>query len=292
VRSVRALARSGDVDAALAGAARLEKSSQEGLADGTLLDLVRDVDDAGDTDTALALLRRVVDGAPSEPERASRAFALGRALWRAGREREAQAVWSSVDAGLLDVDLQRQLVASLTFADTAVRLAGRAPVSRAALAFFVTDKDARDGARLAFAAAVGAAKPPDDLTAEEPGDVVDLGRYVLARQFVLQGALDEGERLLRGVVERHRLAPVFHEQALLTLGIALVRANRPADARALFLEAAEAATRPATRLWFRDRAERAARAVNSPPPPAVSTLTTKAAWADRLLLGAASSGEF
>ncbi|MBM4280282.1 MAG: hypothetical protein FJ137_05835 [Deltaproteobacteria bacterium] len=303
VRAVRALARTGDVPGAVARAAALEGSPQEGLADGTLADLVRDAAEAGDDDAALALLRRLVDDAPSEPERAVRAFAEGRALWRRGAEREAQAVWSHIDAGLLDVDLQRQLLAALTFASTAARLSEQATVSRAALSFFVADAEQREGARLVFAAAVGAADShpahaaaagdaPRDVAALEPGDVVDLARYVLGRQLVLQGTLPDAERLLRGVVQRRLLSPVFHEQALLALGVALVRADRPADARALFVQAAEAATRPATRLWLRDRAERAARAAIAPPPPPVATAATSPAWGDRLLLGAAPSGEF
>jgi hypothetical protein len=301
VRAVRALARTGDLQGAVARAAVLEGSTEEGLTDGTLVDLVRDITDAGDDEAALVLLRSMAEHAPSKHEQAVRAFGLGRALWKRGQQREAQAAWSRIDGTLLDVDLQRQLAAALTFADAVVRLGDQAPIARAALDFFVDDRQGREGARLVFAAAIGAADTADDAVNGEDGGraatgeplaVVDLGRYVLARQLVLQGALGAGERLLRGVLERQRLDPVFHEQALLTLGVALVRGDRPAEARALFLQAAEQATRPATRLWLRDRAERAERAAAAPAAPAVATATSNPAWADRLLLGATAAGDF
>jgi hypothetical protein len=291
VRRVRSLARTGELQAALTRAAELEGSPQEGLADGTLVDLVEDVTQSGDVPAVTAILRRLVDDAPSPSERALRAFALGRALWRQGSEREAVAVWGGIDAGLLDVALQRQLAASLTFADVASRLAGQAPVSRAALAFFCDDRERREGARLTFAEAVGAAAALG-ATPTEPEAVIDLARYVLGRQLALEGALHEAEHLLGAVVQRRALTPVFHEQAVLALGVTLMRADRPEEARALFVAAAEAATRPAMRLWFRDRAERAARAARAPRAPAVATASTDPAWGDRLLLGAEAAGDF
>jgi len=290
VRAVRALARTGDPQAALARAAALEGSPQAGLADGTLVDLVDDVTQSGDARAATAILRRLVDDAPSPSERALRAFSLGRALWNDGSERDAVAVWAGIDAGLLDVDVQRQLTAALVFADVAGRLADQATVSRAALAFFCDDRAGRDGTRLTFAEAVGAASAPGT-TPSEPAEVLDLARYVLGRQLVLEGALADAGQVLRGVVERRALAPVFHEQAVLALGVALVRDDRPEEARSLFVAAAEAATRPAMRMWFRDRAERAARAAKAPRGPAVATASTDAAWGDRLLLGAEAAGE-
>jgi hypothetical protein len=291
VRAVRALARTGDPQAALASAAALEGSPQEGLADGTLIDLVDDVTESGDVRGATAILQRLVDDAPSPSEKALRSFALGRALWRQGSEREAIAVWSGVDAGLLGVDMQRQLTAALLFADVASRLATEARVSRAALSFFCDDRAGRDGSRLAFSQAVGLATAAGT-TAAEPEVALELARYVLGRQLVLEGALDEGERMLRGVIERRALAPMFHEQAVLGLGVALMRADRPEEARRLFVGAAEVATRPAMRLLFRDRAERAGRAAQAPAAPSVATATTSAAWGDRLLLGAESAGDF
>ncbi len=286
VREVRSLARTGDVTRALAAAATLEGSTERGLADGTLRDIAIDAADAGDGVASLSLQRRLVESAPSEPERALRAFSLGRSLWRAGQEREAWATWHGIDAGLLSVDVQRQLAAALAFASVAIRLADEAVVSRAALALLCDDRDSRDGTRLPFATAVGAS------SSSEPAATIDLARYVLARQLVLEGALVDAEGLLRGVLERELLEPVFVEQARLTLGVALVRAGRPGLAQALFLQAAQEATRPATRLWFRDRAERAARAERAPPPPSVATATTDPAWADRLLLGEKGAGDF
>jgi hypothetical protein len=300
IDDVRALARTGDLPGALQRAAALEGSPQQGLADGTLVDLVDDVTAAGDADAVVTLLRRLVDQAPAEAERALRAFSLGRALWRAGDERAAVRVWNDVDAGLLDVDTRRQLAAVIAFANVALALGDGARVSRAALAFFHDERPGRTGTRLAFAEAIGAASAtgapasPAKATGEaaaEPADVVELARYVHGRQLLIEGALDAAERTLRPVVERATLPPQFHEQAVLALGVTLVRADRPDDAHALFVRAAEAAVRPATRLWLRDRAERAARAAKAPPSPKVVTATTDPAWADRLLLGIDAAGE-
>jgi hypothetical protein len=284
VRAIRALARTGDVDAALARAARLEGGRQEDLADGTLLDLVNDVSESGDAARTTSLLRRLVDDASSDAERALRQYGLGRALWRQGQEREAQAVWAGIDAAVLDVDLQRQLRAATLFADAAVRLAAEAPVARAALAFFVDDTPGRTGSRLAFAAAVGA-------SSSEPAAVHDLARYVLGRQLVLEGALDEAVALLGALVAERRLDEVMHEQAVLALGVALVRSGRPDDAVGLFTQAAERARRPAMRLSLRDKAERARRAAQAKAAPAVATASSDPAWGDRLLLGASPDGE-
>ena len=62
--------------------------------------------------------------------------------------------------------------------------------------------------------------------------------------------------------------------------------------RTFLLAAADAATRPATRLLLRDRAERVARAAAAPAAPALVTTTSEPQWADRLLLGTWPDGSF
>jgi hypothetical protein len=133
--------------------------------------------------------------------------------------------------------------------------------------------------------------------------VVALGRYVYARQLVQQGSVDAAIVILRPLVAEGLLSPAFQEQAVLALGTALVRrsgartgagngASGDDEARRLLLTAADTATRPAMRLFFRDRAERAARAALAPPAPAVATASSDPAWADRLLLGTWPDGPF
>jgi len=287
---MRRLARTGDLAGAMDAARALEGDD----ADGTLSALLAEVRAVGDVAGSVTLLRRLVELAPSPSERAVRELALGVELWRAGAEREAHAVWSAIDERVVVADLARQIVATRRFADTAMRLQAEARVSRAALAFFIADGRLREGARLAFARAVGAA------AGAEPDDVVDIARYVLGRALVQEGALAEAVALLRPLAATRALPEAFHEQATLALATALVRASAAGEtgpealeeARALLLQAADAASRPAMRLFLRDRAERVARAAAAPAGPSVSTSTTDPAQGDRLLLGSAPDGSF
>ena len=231
-------------------------------------------------------------GVVSAGERSLREFALGGELWRSGAEREAVALWEQIDVEKAESDMQRQIRAATLFGQTALRLNDDATASRAALAFFVAAGPERDGARLAFAEAVGrvpwtSLRPTDVQQDEhsEPPEVVALARYVLGRQLVLTGALDDAVRVLRPVVDGGLLQPAFQQQAVLALGSALVRKGKPDDARALFSTAASVALRPADRLFLRDRADRAARAGRSPPAPRVSSSESDPAAGDRLLLG-------
>ena len=121
-----------------------------------------------DEQGSVALLRALVLRSPGAGERALRQFALGSDLWRTGSEREALAVWEQIDVDKADYDMQRQMRATLLFGQTALRLDANAVVSRAALAFFVETGSARDGARLAFAEAMGslplAARSPSEIS--------------------------------------------------------------------------------------------------------------------------------
>jgi hypothetical protein len=364
---IRRKARLGD----LAGAKEAARALQGDDADGTLSELVADVREVGDSAGTIELLRDLVAMSPSASARATRQLALGIELWRAGREREAQGVWAAVDVDIAVVDLQRQIVATRMFAESAIRLRERAPMSRAALAFFIADPRLRDGARLALAESVGRG------SVDESAQVVALAQYVHARQLVQQGSLEPAIALLRPLVAGQQLLPpMLQEQAVLALATALVRrppvpagdapvatgdapvatgdapvvagdapvvagdapvtagdapvtagdapvaagdapvvageaptaapAEGPVgpaiapvvpsaaadEAQRLLLSAADGATRPAMRLFFRDKAERASRAMQAPAAPTVATATSDPAWADRLLLGTSADGTF
>lgn len=321
---IRRKARLGD----LAGAREAARALQGDDADGTLSELVADVRDVGDSAGTIELLRDLVAMSPSASTRATRQLALGIELWRAGREREAQAVWGAVDVDIAVVDLQRQIVATRMFAESAIRLRERAPMSRAALAFFIADPRLRDGARLALAESVGRG------SVHESAQVVALAQYVHARQLVQQGSLGPAIAMLRPLVAGQLLPQMLQEQAVLALATALVRRSplpagdapvaaddapvvafaaptaAPAEgpvgpaiapvvpsaaadeAQRLLLVAADGAIRPAMRLFFRDKAERATRAMQAPAAPTVATATSDPAWADRLLLGTSADGTF
>ena len=290
---VRNLAHSGQLNDAIAAAARLEGSQNDDVADGTLTDLLAEAREVSDDEGSVALLRALVLRSPGAGERALRQFALGSDLWRTGSEREALAVWEQIDVDKADYDMQRQMRATLLFGQTALRLDANAVVSRAALAFFVETGSARDGARLAFAEAMGslplAALSPSEISPTrkpaEPPEVVALGRYILGRQLVLMGALDNAIRILRPVVDSALLSAEFQQQATLALGTALARKGKADDAKPLFSAADRAAVRSADRLLLRDRSERASRAAKAPMGPAVSSSETDPSYGDRLLLG-------
>jgi hypothetical protein len=284
---MRRLARTGALDEAMAAAFTLEGDD----ADGTLSALLAEVREVGDREGTLALLRRLVELAPSASERAVRQLALGDELWRQGQEREAQALWSAIDVDVVIETVRRLVVAHRFFAETAVRLQAEAPIARAALSFFVADAAVREGARLALARAVGG-------HSSEPADVVAVGRYVLARALVEEGAAVEAAALLRPLVNERALPEVFREQAILAVSTALVRASALGvvdnvavlEAHGQLRAAAERASRPAMRLLLRERAERVARALAAPTAPPTSTATTDVLWGDRLLLGASLAG--
>jgi hypothetical protein len=286
---MRRLARTGALEEAMGAAFTLEGDD----ADGTLSALLSEVRAVGDTAGALVLLRRLVELSPSSSERAVRQLALGDELWRGRQEREALALWSAIDERVVVENFARLVVAHRIFANAAVRLQSEAPIARAALAFFVAEPHLREGARLALARAIGA-------VTTEPAEVAALGRYVLARAFVEEGAVFDAIALLRPLVEGSSMPALFREQAVLALATALVRASALGsedaaaltDAQAHLLEAAERASRPAMRLVLRERAERVARAIAAPSSPSTSTATTDPMWGDRLLLGAGLDGPF
>ncbi len=336
--ALRRSARLGDVSGAISKGREVFGAD----ADGTLSTLLDDLHATRDTAGAVELLRVLVHLAPTPAERAVRQLALGVHLWRAGLEREAQVVFDAIDADVAVIDLQRQIMATRAFADAAVRLRERAPISRAALAFFVADSVDREGARLAFAAAVGKGSP------DESAETIALAHYVLGRQYVQQGQLDDGIAMLRPLVGSALLSPVFDEQATLGLAVALVRraslqsapssstppspssppappapsadgavdapaavdadgalvngappppSSPPApsdaeEAAQLLSDAAKRAVRPASRLFLRDRAERAARAALAPAMTTPLTADQDPRWGDRLLLGESAAGGF
>ncbi|MBI1947098.1 MAG: hypothetical protein HYS27_15485 [Deltaproteobacteria bacterium] len=290
VRAIRTRARTGDVAGALADVEALGPASQR-----TLEDLLADALRVDDEAAAVAFAERIA--ALPTPERkdaaalaAQRGEILGDALWRVGARARAFAEWDRARAEAMPVDEGRALLARRALAEVVLR-GGATPASSAALGVLVAtkpDERAAAFARLHLAIGADGANPPE--LRAEARDGVRVARYIHARRLVQQGALDEAVRALRLLLDDGKLPPPLLEQVQLALATALLKLDHAAEARDLLFAAADAAERPAARLLLRDRAERAARAVDAPEAPPHIDAKSDPAWADRLLLGADDAG--
>lgn len=283
VRHVRALARTGLGNQALAEVGPRPSRS-------TLEDLLADATAVGDNATAVELAR-ALEALPGSDDQPVRSVQLGDALWRGAQPREALAAWTRARVDLLTVAAQRHLLAKRVLAEAIIRHAGRAPVATAALdALVASTSDQRTDAMSRLHYWLGAHDGSPEGLRREPHAGVTMARYVHARRLVQVGALEDAERELRRLLEEGELPAAFAEQVRLGLATALVKLGRGEDAATLLIEGADVAERAASRLLFRDRAERAARAALAPPTPERVTASSDPAWADRLLMGAEESG--
>ena len=290
VREVRILARSGDVDGAIAAAARLGAATPR-----TLEDLLADAVRVDDLKARVAFAERIVAGEPTRAQDASantaqRLQVLGDALWRSGQRARAVATWERADADSLPIDEGRAMLARRTLGVVVLR-GGDTPASATALDVLVAAKtEEREPAFSRLHAAVGRfdGLPADQRT--ESADGVRVARYIHARRLVQEGALELAIGSLRPLVDEAALPEPLLEQAQLALATALLKLGQAGAARDLLFAAADSAERPASRLLLRDRAERAARAVNAPTAPVHIDVSSDPAWADRLLLGADDAG--
>lgn len=290
VRAIRTRARGGDVAGALAEVEALGPASQR-----TLEDLLADALRVDDQTAAVAFAERIA-ALPASGRKdvaavtAQRGEILGDALWRVGARARARAEWDRANAQAMPIDDGRALLARRALADVVLR-GGATPASAAALDVLVATKPeerAAAFARLHLAIGGDDGAAPEHRTEAREG--VRMARYIHARRLVQQGALDEAAAALRLLLDEDQLPPPLKEQVQLALATALLKRGRAADARDLLFAAADAAERPAARLTLRDRAERAARAVDAPAPPPHVDDKSDPAWADRLLLGADDSG--
>lgn len=282
-RALRALVRTGEGAKALEQVGALPSRA-------TLEDLLADAAEVGDGETALALAAKL-EAMDHSVDLAVRTEALGDTMWQAGRRRDAAASWDRAQAESLPVDAQRTLLAKRILAANVLSTGHRAPIAAAALDVLVaTTTAARADAfeRLHYWLGADDGSPAE--LRQEPRAGVAMARYIHARRLVHVGALDDGARQFRRVLEENLLPRLFLEQAQLGLATALTKLGEGEEASALLVAAADAAERPASRLLFRDRAERAARAAQAPPAPARVTATSDPGWADRLLLGVREDG--
>jgi hypothetical protein len=288
-RSLRARLRSGDAtildDESLLGSGQGEAPSR-----ATLEDLLADAVEVEDEPTAVAVASRIAS-LHKDVDEAARTEELGDTMWRADRRRDAIAAWDRAKAEALPIDAQRLLLAKRLLADDVVRTGDQAPAAHAALDVLLattTPKRAEAFERLHYHLGVDDGAPAEHKS--EPRDGVAMARYIHARRLVQVGALVDGARQFRRVLEEGALPKPFLEQAQLALATALTKMGDAAEASDLLIAAADAAERPASRLLFRDRAERAARAAHAPERPERVTAQSDPAWADRLLLGVDDDG--
>lgn len=287
-RSFRARVRTGDVDSVLT---ELDAADVESGGRATLDDLLTDAIDVEDPEALVRIgerLERLAGGA----DLARRTEDHGSALWLANRRRDAMATWDRVQVETQPVDEQRNLIAKRVLAENIVRSGGHSPVAAAALdVLLATNPMTRLASfeRLNYWIGADDGSPAD--LRSEPRAGVAMGRYIHARRLVLIGALDEGARQLRRILEEKTLPKVFLEQSALALATALAKDGLAQEASDILIAAADEAERPAMRLIMRDRADRAARAAAAPPRPLRVTADSDPAWADRLLLGVDAQGE-
>lgn len=291
-RSFRARVRTGDVDSVLTELDGTDIATGAALGNrATLNDLLTDAIDVEDPE-ALVRIGERLERLAGDVDLARRTEDHGTALWLASRRRDAVSTWDRVQLVTMPIDEQRNLLAKRVLADTIVHSGGRAPVSTAALDVLLATSPAKRSAsfeRLHYWLGADDGSPAD--LRSEPRAGVAMGRYIHARRLVLTGALDEGARQLRRIVEEKTLPKVFLEQSALALATALAKLGQAQEASEILIAAADEAERPAMRLIMRDRAERASRAAAAPERPARVTADSDPAWADRLLLGIDADGE-
>lgn len=292
-RSLRARIRTGDVDSVLTELDASHLGGREGRA--TLDDLLTDAIDVEDPEALVRVGERLERLAGPE-DLARRTDDYGTALWLAGRRRDAMATWDRVRVETLSVDAQRNLLAKRLLAEHVVRSGKQAPVGEAALDVLLSTSPATRAAafeRLHYWMGADDGSPADLRSEARPG--VAIARYIHARRLVLTGALEDGARQFRRLLDpptpQEKLPAVFREQCALGLANALTKMGQAQEASDILIVAADEAERPAMRLVMRDRAERAARAAAAPERPARLTADSDPAWADRLLLGVDDDGD-
>lgn len=280
---VRSAARRGELERAVELAKEAEDGQVAAATYAALADEARVLDDEK---ASLQFIRLAADAADvDEPRvRAARLQALGDALWLKKNHHEALAAWERIDVSLLAPYAARLIEARRLLGTAARARAGESALAEAAIRFIIRDvEDADDAARLARLASRLAEV---DAVASVDVALVAFCRYLVARQAIQRGDLDEGLELMLLAVENERgLVAPFREEGIRGLAVAHARRGDDAVALAGFEKLADIAARPATRMELRDRAERVSRAARARALP-----RTDVEAADRHLLGIGESG--
>jgi tetratricopeptide (TPR) repeat protein len=279
---VRSAARLGELERAEKLAFVAEDGSVTSATYAALADEARVLDEH---EAAMRFLSLATTASDSSDPRvsASRLQALGDAQWLAGDRHEAIATWERIDTATL-APYPARLVEARRLLGTAARArAGQSALAEAALRFIVRGVgDADDAARLARF--VGRLAEIRDVSSTD-ASLIAFCRYLVGRQAIQRGALDDGLDLMLLAVEKEHISVVFREEALRALAVAHARRGDHDVAFAGFEKLADVATRPATRLELRDRAERVKRAALAKSLP-----RTDVKAGDRHLLGIGEAG--
>jgi hypothetical protein len=254
--AIRAAARSGDFSEAETLAAAAEgEVTPETLR--SLAEIARHLEQDG---LALRyLLRRAaVQDTKDARELARREEEAADALWRAGRRREALARWQHIGLDSLAPWQQRYLTAKRLLGAQARARPQGAPLAEAGLDLLL---DAGRGdampAVARLARALGEAESGEN---KESDEVVAFSRYLLARQYLMRGEVDEGIILaLELYGDREDLAPLFRDQLLRGIAFGHAKRGDGALAQAGYTAMTGTLERAADRVLMHDRAERTRR---------------------------------
>lgn len=254
-REVLGAARSGAFDRAESLAHELEGKT---LSAKTLRTLAASAAELGDDERSLQyILAAANDADVDDPrEQADRYARAGDALWLHGRRREAMAHWEKAPESALRPGYQRLLVAKKFLAGELISSPAPGGAGEAAMDLLVGRNEGDMTSNLIrLASAVTEAARNG-----EPASVRAFGQYLLARQFVRRGAVEDGiSYFLMSLEPQGALREPFLEQAL--RGIALGHAKRGdfGIARVGFAQLSAANGEAAPRVQMRDRQERAER---------------------------------
>lgn len=236
------------------------------LAAKTLQTLATTATELGKDDLALRYVLASADETDLQDprEQADRFSRAGDALWRHGRRREALAHWEKTQTQVLHPGHQRLVKAKRFLASELIAVPNPNGIGEAAMDLLV-GRDDGDMTTSLMRLTIAVARATE---ASEPESVRAFGQYLLARQFVQHGALDDGiEYFLMALEPETALQEPFREQAL--RGIALGHAKRGDFniARVGFAQLSSASGDAAPRVRMRDRQERVERMAMPPDGP-------------------------
>ncbi len=250
--AVRAAAAGGDFD----GAEALARAAEDAINGATYVALAQQAEAVGDEERAARyFVRSTRTGDTNDPIALGlRRAVAGDALWRVGKRREAIGSWERVEDDNLPPYARRLVVSKRWLANRIRSRAGHHPLAEACLELILQD-DLRtdDAARLGRLAA----EVRSDDGRDRP--LTAFARYLVARQYIQRGALDEGLDMMLRVVEDGLPASPFDEEVYRGLAMGHARRGDLALAEAGFTQIADDARRAAVRVLMRDRAERVQR---------------------------------
>jgi hypothetical protein len=256
-------------------AERVAKEAEGELAPATLLGLARTAEALEDGARALRYLSLRADATKEARDHVDALHDLGDRLWRAGQRREAMATWGRIETENLAPWELRLVTAKRALSEAIRARPDAATTAEGGLELLLAAELNEDmGAALAQLGAVVSEAKRDD-------PVEPLVRYLLARQLVRRGEVDDGLlHALDAWQRRDRLTPEFVLELESIIALAHARRGDVAIAAAGFEALAARASTSAQRVQLRDRQARALRMLTNKDAPAGDLLE-----GDRSLLG-------